>query len=149
MKKLLVFATIIGLMGFSWVASFAQVKQSPASKIEPKLKTQQRIVITDPSIQKIISAENDKSQTKNSPIQRYRVVYETTDGQKGTLILQTEENNKGEILKVAIVSGPKSASASIGAQAKCPAERPYLHCMVIIDWRTGVRYYICWCSAYR
>lgn len=146
MKKLInVFATIIGLMSFSWDASLAQVKQAPAFKVEQKIE--QKIIIVEPSIQKIVSAENDKSQPTDSLIQRYRVVYETTKGQKETMIIQIETNDKGQILKTSVVSAPKAASPSF--QAKCPAERPFLHCTVILDMRTGAKYYICWCSASR
>jgi hypothetical protein len=141
MKKYLVFTTIIGLLVVSYIFSFAQQKQLP------QVKAQQKIIINEPSIRKIISAENDKSQPSNSRIQRYRVVYETTKGETNTMIIQTEENEKGEILKAQIISVPKFASPSI--EMKCPPEKPFQHCIVILDMRTGWKKYICWCSAYR
>lgn len=141
MKKYLVFTTIIGLLVVSYIFSFAQQKQLQ------KVKAEQKIIINEPSIRKIISAENDKSQPPDSRIQRYRVVYETTKGETNTIIIQTEENEKGEILKAQIISAPKAASPSV--VIKCPPERPFLQCMVIIDWPSGIKRYICWCSASR
>ncbi len=102
MKKLLVLATVAGVVGLSLVASFAVEKQGPIVK-----PPQQRIWLKGDIIQKIISAVNDKSQPANSLTQRYRVLIETTKGQKQTVTIQIQMNENGQIVKATDVSPTK------------------------------------------
>lgn len=123
MKKLLVFATIVGVIGLSWVASFAVEKQGPIVK-----PPQQRIWLKSDIIQKIISAVNDKSQPANSLTQRYRVLIETTKGQKQTVTIQVQMNENGEILKATNVSPSKQMGGGGGIVVIPPAESPQPTC---------------------
>ena len=139
MKKLLVLATIAGLVGFSLVASFAQEVRVQPSKSIPKL------VIRGVSIQKIISVENDKSQPPDSLIQRYRVAYVTTKEKSNTMTVQVDRDKMGEILKASIVSGTKAGggmfSPVIGGEG-CDDSCDF-RCILILDMRTGSKTY--WC----
>ncbi len=147
MKKLLVITTIIGLVGFFWVASFAQVKQLPTSKIEPKAKLQ-RLFITGLPIKNLISAENDKSQPPDSLTQRYRVLFETLAKQRDTMVIEVGVDNKGKIIKSNIVSSPKAGGGMVQ-----PIQDPFLICdrgykvccVKIIIWRTGEEIEVCAC----
>ena len=137
MKKLLVLATIAGLVGFSLVASFAQEVRVQPSKSIPKL------VIRGVSIQKIVSVENDKSQPPDSLIQRYRVVYVTTKGKSNTMIVQVDSNKMGEILKASIVSGTKAGGGMFSPVIGGCDDTCEFRCILILDMRTGSKTY--WC----
>lgn len=122
MKKLLVFATIAVVMGLSLVASFAVEKQGPIVK-----PPQQRIWLKGDIIQKIISAVNDKSQPANSLTQRYSVLIETTKGQKQTVTIQIQMNEKGEIVKATNVTATKQMAGG-GIEVIQPAQSPQMNC---------------------
>lgn len=148
MKKLLIFITIIGLMGFSWIAIFAEVKQLPVQKIEPRPTTQQQTIgINNFQLYKLISVENDKSQPPRSLIQRYRIIYETKDEVRETMIIQLQTNKEGKILNADIVSAPK---AMVGRTIVINKDIICYHpcrkqCTKVILWRENIEIYFCFC----
>ena len=145
MKKLLVLATIAGVIGLSLVASFAIERQGPM--VKPR---KQEIRIINDTLQKIISAKNDKSQPANSLTQRYRVEFETTSRQRQFMIIEIQMNEKGEILKANIVSASKQSSGNVEVhdfvtECNSPCKKVCTHVVWLGPKGARVDFYFCWC----
>ena len=109
MKKCIVSLISCVFLFLVTLTSFAEEKPLRPSGLDTPKPQDQKIYIKGDTLKTIISAENDKSQPRDSLMQRYKVLYETKDGQKDTFTLQVQMNKEGKIIKADIVNLTKTA----------------------------------------